>query len=76
MLLSLQSWTKWNNPTRNCNVVDIVLLKNENKKVDVQSVKLLIGSSKTDDNTVHYLERPVKKLEWLKFWQLVGSIPR
>ena len=29
VLLSLQSRTKWNNPTRNCKVGDIVLLKNE-----------------------------------------------
>ena len=29
VLLSLQFRTKWNNPTRNCKVGDIVLLKNE-----------------------------------------------
>ena len=29
VLLSLQSGAKWNTPTRNCKVGDIVLLKNE-----------------------------------------------
>ena len=81
MLLSLQSRTKWNIPTRNYKVGGIVLLKNEaernqwpmaeivvtNKddKGYVQSVKFLIGASNADDNTVHYLERPVKKLVML-----------
>ena len=81
VLLSLQSRTKWNIPTRNCKVGDIVLLKNEAKrnqcpmakivatnkddKEYVQSVKLLIGASNADDNTVHYLERPVNKLVML-----------
>ena len=78
VLLRLQSRTKWNNPTRNCKVGDIVLLKheaecnlwpmakivatNKDKTGDVQSVKLSIGASNTDDNTVRYSERPVNKL--------------
>ena len=81
MLLSLQSTTKLNNPTRNCKVGHIVLLKNEadrnqrsmakivatNKddKRDVQSVKLLTGTSDAYRNTVRYLERPVNKLVML-----------
>ena len=78
VLLSLQSRTKWNDPARNCKVGDIVLFKNEadcnqwpmakivatnrDDKGDVQSVKLLIGASNADDNTVRHLERPVNKL--------------
>ena len=81
VLLSLQSRTKWNIPTRNCKVGGIVLLKNETKRNQcpmakivatnkddkgyVQSVKLLIGASNADDNTVRYLERPVNKLVML-----------
>ena len=81
MLLSLQTRTKWNIPTRHCTVGDIVILKNEaernqwpmaktvaaNKddKGDVRNVKLLIGASNPDNNTVRYLERPVNKLVML-----------
>ena len=81
VLLSLQSRTKWNNLIRNFKVGDIVLLKNEaeqnqwpmtktvatNKddKEYVRGVKLLIGPSNSDDNTVRYLERPVNKLMML-----------
>ena len=73
--------TKLNNPTRNCKVGHIVLLKNEadrnqwsmakivatNKddKGDVRSVKLLTSTSDADRNTVRYLERPVNKLVML-----------
>ena len=81
VLLSLQSRTKWNIPTRNCKVRDIILLKNEAERNQwpmakivatnnddtgyVRSVKLLIGASNADDNTVSYLERSVNKLVML-----------
>ena len=38
---------------------------NKGHKGHVRSVKLLIGASNTDDNTVRYLERPVSKLVML-----------
>ena len=38
---------------------------NKGHKGHVRSVKLLIGASNTDDNTVRYLERPVNKLVML-----------
>ena len=81
VLLSLQSRIKWNIPTRNCKVRDIILLKNEAERNQwpmakivatnnddtgyVRSVKLLIGASNADDNTVSYLERSVNKLVML-----------
>ena len=39
--------------------------KNKDSTGHVWSVKLLIGSSNTDDNAVCYLERPVNKLVML-----------
>ena len=78
MLLNLKSRTKWNIPTRNGNVGDIILLKseaehnqwpmakivaaNKDDKGYFQSVKLLYSASSGDDNTVRYLERSVKKM--------------
>ena len=38
---------------------------NKDDKGDVLSVKLSIGASNADDNTVCYLERPVNKLVML-----------
>ena len=38
---------------------------NKDDKGDVLSVKLSIGASNADDNTVCYLERPVNKLAML-----------
>ena len=42
-----------------------IVATNKDDKGYVQSVKFLIGASNADDNTVHYLERPVKKLVML-----------
>ena len=42
----------------------IVATSNDDKGY-VRRVKLLIGASSTDYNTVHYLERPVSKLVML-----------
>ena len=79
VLLNLQSRTNQSIPTKRSKAG--VILKNEvernqwpmtkivatNKddKGHVRSVKLLIGASNTDDNTVRYLERPVNKLMML-----------
>ena len=38
---------------------------NKDDKEYVLSVKLLTGASNADDNTVRYLEKPVKKLVML-----------
>ena len=42
-----------------------IVATNKDDKGHVRSVKLLIGASNTDDNTVRYLERPVNKLMML-----------
>ena len=42
-----------------------IVVTKKGDKGDVGSVKLLIGASNTDDNTIPYLERPVNKLVML-----------
>lgn len=42
-----------------------IVAANKDDKADVRSVKLLIGPSNADDNTVRYLVRPVNKLVML-----------
>ena len=78
VLLNLQNREKWNNQKRNCQVGDIVLLRQEadpnqwpmarivnvysDSKGNVRSVRLLLGASDKSDNSARYLERPVNKL--------------
>ena len=42
-----------------------IVTTNRDDKGHVRRVKLLIGASNADDNTVRYLERPVNKLVML-----------
>ena len=68
----------WNNQKQNCQVGDIVLLRQEadwnhwpmaqivnaysDSKGNVRSVRLLLGASDKSENSTRYLERPVNKL--------------
>ena len=78
VLLTLQNRQKWNNKTRNCEIGDIVLVKDDmerNKwsmahvvptykdyKDVVQSVRLLMGSVDRVSQKSRYLERSINKL--------------
>ena len=78
VLLTLQNREKWNNQKQNCQVGDIVLLRQEadrnrwpmarsvnvysDRKGNVCSVRLLLGASDKSDNSSRYLGRPVNKL--------------
>ena len=77
VLLTLQNRQKWNDITRNCEIGDIVLIKDDMKRnrwpmaklVDtykdnkgvVRSVRLLMGSVDRISQKSRYLERPVNK---------------
>ena len=78
VLLTLQNREKCNNQKQNCQVGDIVLLRQEadwnhctmaqivnaysDSKGNVRSVRLLLGASDKSENSTRYLERPVNKL--------------
>ena len=78
VLLTLQNRQKWNNKTRNCEIGDIVLVKDDMErnrwsmakvvatykdyKGVVRSVRLLMGSVDRVSQKSRYLERPVNKL--------------
>ena len=77
VLLTLQNRQKWNNKTRNCEIGDIVLVKDDMErnrwpmakvvatykeyKGVVRSVRLLMGSVDRVSQKSRYLERPVNK---------------
>ena len=78
VLLTLQNRQKWNNKTRNCEIGDIVLVKDDMErnrwpmakvvatykdyKGVVRSVRLLMGSVDRVSQKSRYLEQPVNKL--------------
>ena len=78
VLLTIQNRKKWNNQKWNCQVGDIVLLRQEadwnrwpmarivnaysDSKGNVRSVRLLLGASDKSDNSIPYLERPENKV--------------
>ena len=78
VLLTLQNRQKWNNKTRNCEIGDIVLVKDDMErnrwpmakvvatykdyKGVVRNVRLLMGSVNRVSQKSRHLERPVNKL--------------
>ena len=77
VLLTLQNCWKWNKQQRNCKDGDVVLSNedsernrwpmakivpgNSDSKGDVCSVRILVGAVDKSDESIRYLERPVKK---------------
>ena len=75
VLLTLQKRQKWNDKTRNCEIGDLVLIKNDMERNSWPMAKVVVVDK---DDQSRYLEQPVNKLFVLveKKDEVDGSIPR
>ena len=75
VLLTLQKRQKWNDKTRNCEIGDLVLIKNDMERNRWPMAKVVVVDK---DDQSRYLEQPVNKLFVLveNKDEVDGSIPR